>query len=72
MKTSQNTAPKTALLRRQEAGPSGVTRIASGQPDPIVFELRRLYDDAATEPLPDRLIDLLDQLERLESSENGG
>ena len=50
---------------------SRVTRITAAEADPIGAELRRLYDDAATEPLPERFLDLLEQLERLEASETG-
>ena len=34
--------------------------------DPILDELRNLYDDVAAEPLPDRLLDLLDKLDEAE------
>ena len=34
--------------------------------DPIVDELRQLYDGIADEPLPDQLLDLLRQLDKAE------
>lgn len=36
--------------------------------DPIVDELRKLYDGIADEPLPDQLIDLLRKLDEVERS----
>lgn len=44
----------------------GVTRITSTDSDPIAAELRKLYDDAAKEPLPDELTRLLDELDAAE------
>lgn len=44
----------------------GITRITSEDRDPIACALRRLYDDAAKEPLPDDLSRLLSQLEAAE------
>ena len=44
----------------------GVTRITSEERDPIAAALRRVYEDAATEPLPDDLSRLLSQLEAAE------
>ncbi|HUF55714.1 MAG TPA: NepR family anti-sigma factor [Thermohalobaculum sp.] len=43
----------------------GVTRITEEQ-DPIAAALRRVYNDAATEPLPDDLSQLLSRLEAAE------
>ena len=34
--------------------------------DPIVRELRKLYDGIIDEPVPDRLVDLLRQLDEVE------
>ena len=45
----------------------GVTRITSDDGDPIASALRRLYDDAAKEPLPEDLSRLLNQLEAAEN-----
>ncbi len=36
--------------------------------DPIFGPLKRLYEDVANEPLPDDLIDLLEQLDRAEKN----
>ena len=36
--------------------------------DPIVTELRKLYDGIADEPLPDTLMDLLHKLDEVERS----
>ena len=44
----------------------GVTRITSDERDPIAAALRRVYDDAATEPLPDELSRLVSKLEASE------
>lgn len=43
----------------------GITRITE-ENDPIAAALRRVYDDAATEPLPEDLSRLLSQLEAAE------
>ena len=48
-------------------GAQGVTRITSDDGDPIANALRRLYDDAAQEPLPEDLSRLLSQLEAAEN-----
>lgn len=45
----------------------GVTRITSEDRDPIASALKKLYDDAATEPLPDNLSRLLSQLQAAEN-----
>ena len=45
----------------------GVTRITSDDGDPIANALKRLYDDAAQEPLPEDLSRLLRQLEAAEN-----
>lgn len=34
--------------------------------DPIIVELRRLYEGVADEPLPDHLMELLRRLEEIE------
>ena len=51
----------------REAAEKGVTRITSEESDPIAAALRKLYDDAATEPLPEDLSRLLNQLEATEN-----
>lgn len=56
---------------RDGAGESGVDkgvmRITSDDRDPIACALKKLYDDAATEPLPENLSRLLNQLEAAEN-----
>ncbi|MEO0959431.1 MAG: NepR family anti-sigma factor [Pseudomonadota bacterium] len=34
--------------------------------DPLLAGMRKLYDDVASEPLPDHLLDLLDKLDKAE------
>lgn len=34
--------------------------------DPMIKKLRSMYDEVADEPLPSKLLDLLDQLDRAE------
>lgn len=48
---------------------SGITRLTGAEADPIGAELKRIYDDAATEPLPQELLDLLSRLEELERAD---
>ena len=59
--------------QRRDPRPRGGAESASRQPaaagledDPIVDELRRLYDGIAEEPLPDQLTDLLRKLDEVE------
>lgn len=45
---------------------------SKGSPDPVIEEaigrqLRKLYDEVASEPVPDRFADLLKQLEQQQS-----
>lgn len=58
---------QSADMRKQQddASGKGVTRITEEQ-DPIAAALRRVYNDAATEPLPDDLTRLLSRLEAAE------
>lgn len=39
--------------------------------DPIVQNLRRVYDDIANETVPDRLLDLLEQLKKQDGEKSG-
>lgn len=39
-----------------------------GAQDPIMSQLRTLYDDVASEPLPENLLNLLKQLDEAERS----
>ncbi len=58
--------PPADRERQKGGGPDGgVTRITDDN-DPIAEALRRVYNDAATEPLPDDLSRLLSQLEAAE------
>ena len=56
---------ETKPRRESEKVGKGVTRITEDN-DPIAAALRRVYEDAATEPLPDDLSRLLSQLEAAE------
>lgn len=47
--------------------PAQITEFRGDAEDPITVELRRLYDDAAAEPLPDHLLRLLDRLAEAEA-----
>lgn len=44
-----------------------ITEFEESGDDPITAELRKLYDDAVAEPLPDHLLRLLDRLAEAES-----
>ena len=46
-------------MRRQ----AGATEAIGGIPDSIGKELRNLYDDVVAQPVPDRFLKLLNQLE---------
>ena len=50
----------------EDAKRKGITRITSEERDPIASALRRVYNDAATEPLPEDLSRLLSRLEAAE------
>jgi hypothetical protein len=45
---------------------TGITEFDEGSQDPITAELRKLYNDALAEPLPDHLLRLLDKLAEAE------
>lgn len=45
---------------------SGRDSVGTLENDPIVGELRKLYDGIAQEPLPDQLTDLLRKLDEVE------
>ncbi len=43
-----------------------IVRLGEKGDDPITANLRRIYDEAAQEPLPDHLLQLLDKLAEAE------
>ena len=54
---------------RSRGGPENASRSDSAgklENDPIVDELRKLYDGIAEEPLPDQLAELLRKLDEVE------
>jgi len=52
----------TARKKRVAAGQNAATAGGSGKGDPVMTQLHRLYDQIAAEPLPVRLLVLLDVL----------
>ena len=57
--------PQEGERKKGQQDARGVTQITDEQ-DPIAAALRRVYNDAATEPLPDDLSRLLSRLEAAE------
>lgn len=51
---------------REETGPREPD--AALENDPVVGELRKLYDGIVDEPIPDHLVDLLRKLDEVERS----
>ena len=45
---------------------ANITEFDESTEDPITSELRKLYNDALSEPLPDHLLKLLDKLAEAE------
>lgn len=58
------TTTKTPAAERRAAQ---ITEFDGTIEDPITTELRRLYDDAAAEPLPEHLLRLLERLAEAEA-----
>lgn len=54
------------MSNRQNTDDSGAKSAASDAQDPIMSQLRTMYDDIAAEPLPDELVRLLDKLDEAE------
>ena len=57
--------PEGGEAKEEKTEARGVTQITDEQ-DPIAAALRRVYNDAATEPLPEDLSRLLSRLEAAE------
>jgi len=58
------TTTKPSAAERRNAR---ITEFDGTAEDPITAQLRRLYDDAAAEPLPEHLLRLLDRLAEAEA-----
>ena len=55
-------------LRRAPEGAGGPDPAGALERDPIVSELRQLYNGIIDEPVPDQLIELLRKLDEVERS----
>jgi Anti-sigma factor NepR len=47
--------------------PSGAKKATAGKEDWIGAHLRKVYDEALNEPVPDRFLDLLKEIDKKES-----
>jgi len=52
------------MARDNDDGDNDAKPPADANKDRISSSLKRVYDDVASEPLPDRLVDLLDSLRK--------
>jgi len=48
------------------AAPSGAKKAPAGKEDWIGAHLRKVYDEALNEPVPDRFLDLLKEIDKKE------
>ena len=60
------TQKRDEWARRGPGDASSGQSHAAFEGDPILAELRKLYDGIAEEPLPDQLMDLLRKLDEIE------
>ncbi len=63
-----DTADSDRLLAREDMDPDKKAVDKDLEGDPIISELRKLYEGVVDEPLPEDLLDLLKKLDEVERS----
>jgi len=56
------------MMTQKKNGEGKADERSGEEPDPLMAELKQMYDSVAEEPLPQELLTLLDKLDKAERS----